>query len=72
MDQCMIDVTDVGDVSTGDEVIILGQSDDLKINADDYAEILGTINYEILCMFKHRIPKVYLKNNKPVIVRNYI
>ena len=72
MDQCMIDVTDVGEVSTGDEVIILGQSGDLKINADDYAEILGTINYEILCMFKHRIPKVYLKDNKPVIVRNYI
>ena len=72
MDQCMIDVTDIGNVSTGDEVIILGQSGDLKINADDYAEILGTINYEVLCMFKHRIPKVYIKNNKPVIVRNYI
>lgn len=72
MDQCMLDVTDVGTVKTGDEVIILGQSGDLKINADDYAEILGTINYEVLCMFKHRIPKVYLKNGKPVIVRNYI
>ena len=72
MDQCMIDVTDVGTVKTGDEVIILGQSGDLKINADDYAEILGTINYEILCMFKHRIPKVYIRNNKPAIVRNYI
>lgn len=72
MDQCMIDVTDVGTVKTGDEVIILGQSGDLKINADDYAEILGTINYEILCMFKHRIPKVYIKNNEPAIVRNYI
>lgn len=72
MDQCMIDVTDVGTVKTGDEVIILGHSGDLKFNADDYAEILGTINYEILCMFKHRIPKVYIKNNEPVIVRNYI
>ena len=72
MDQCMIDVTDVGSVKTGDEVIILGQSGDLKINADDYAQILGTINYEVLCMFKHRIPKVYIKNNKPLIVRNYV
>ena len=72
MDQCMIDVTDAGTVKTGDEVIILGQFENLKINADDYAQILGTINYEVLCMFKHRIPKVYIKNNKPVIVRNYI
>ena len=72
MDQCMIDVTDVGTVKTGDEVIILGESGDLKINADDYAEILGTINYEIVCLFKHRIPKVYIKNNEPAIVRNYI
>ena len=72
MDQCMIDVTDAGTVKTGDEVIILGQFENLKINADDYAKILGTINYEVLCMFKHRIPKVYIKNNKPVIVRNYI
>ncbi|WP_294394040.1 alanine racemase [uncultured Clostridium sp.] len=72
MDQCMIDVTDSGEVKTGDEVIILGECGNLKINADDYAEILGTINYEILCMFKHRIPKVYLKDNKPVIIRNYI
>ncbi|WP_294153604.1 alanine racemase [uncultured Clostridium sp.] len=72
MDQCMIDVTDSGEVKTGDEVIILGECGNLKINADNYAEILGTINYEILCMFKHRIPKVYLKDNKPVIIRNYI
>ena len=72
MDQCMIDVTDAGTVKTGDEVIILGQFENLKINADDYAKILGTINYEVLCMFKHRIPKVYIKNNKQIIVRNYI
>ena len=72
MDQCMIDVTESGPVKTGDEVIILGQYGDLKLNADDYAQILGTINYEILCMFKHRIPNVYIKDNKPFIIRNYI
>lgn len=72
MDQCMIDVTDVGPVKTGDEVIILGEDNGLKMNADDYAEILGTINYEIICMFKHRIPKIYLKDGKPVTVKNYI
>lgn len=72
MDQCMIDVTDVGVVKTGDEVIILGEVGNLRLNADDLAETLGTINYEILCMLKHRIPRVYIKNGAIINVRNYI
>lgn len=70
MDQCMVDVTDVDEVKTGDEVILLGQEGSLKFDADDYAKSLNTINYEVLCMFKHRIPKVYIKNNEPVKVVN--
>lgn len=72
MDQCMIDVTDIEDVKINDEVIILGEDGNLKMNADDLAEIMGTINYEILCMLKERIPRVYIKNNEIVKVRNYI
>lgn len=73
MDQCMIDVTDIGgDVKVGDEVIILGEQGNLKFNADDFAEIMGTINYEILCMLKYRIPRVYIKNGKVFNVRNYL
>lgn len=72
MDQCMIDVTDVGPVHVGDEVIILGKEGNLKFDADDYAEIMGTINYEVICMLKNRIPKVYMKNGNIVTVRNCI
>lgn len=72
MDQCMIDVTDVGDVKVGDEVILLGEDNNLKFNADDMAEIIGTINYDILCMIKHRIPRVYIKDNKIFKIINYI
>ncbi len=72
MDQCMIDVTDIENIKTGDEVIILGGEGDLKFNADDMAEALGTINYEILCRIKSRIPRVYIKNKEIVKVRNNI
>ncbi len=72
MDQFMIDVTDCGDVSVNDEVILLGENNNLKFDADDIAEILGTINYEVLCMIKDRIPRVYIKNNKIVSIKNYI
>ena len=72
MDQCMIDVTDIGEVKVGDEVILLGEEGNLKFNADDFAEIMGTINYEITCMLKQRIPRVYIKEGKVVSVKNYI
>lgn len=72
MDQCMIDVTDVGEVKVGDKVILLGSDGKLKFNADDIAEIMGTINYEILCMLKYRVPRVYIKNGEVFTVRNYL
>ncbi|WP_271809253.1 alanine racemase [Clostridium beijerinckii] len=73
MDQCMIDITDINsDIKVGDEVIILGEQDGLRFNADNFAEIMGTINYEILCMLKYRIPRVYVKNEKIFNVRNYL
>ena len=72
MDQCMIDVTDIGPVNVGDEVILLGEDNGIKNNADDMAEILDTINYEILCMIGRRVPRIYIKDGKMVNVRNYL
>lgn len=60
MDQCMVDVTDIPDVKLFDEVVIMGQSGDEQITADDLAAKLGTINYEITCVFGLRLPKVYI------------
>ena len=61
MDQCMIDLTDVPNVKVGDEVIIMGSDGKNTILADDIANATGTINYEILCAFGQRLPKVYVK-----------
>ena len=72
MDQCMIDVTDIGDVHVGDEIIVLGKDKDLKFDADDMAKAMGTINYEVLCMIKQRIPRVYIEDGKVKSIRNYI
>ena len=72
MDQCMIDVTDIGNVHVGDEVIVLGNDKDLKFDADDMAKAMGTINYEVLCMIKQRIPRVYIEDGKVKSIRNYI
>ena len=72
MDQFMIDVTDCGDVKVNDEVILLGEDGNLKFNADDMAKMLNTINYEVLCMIKDRVPRVYIKNNKIFDIKNCI
>ena len=44
----------------------------LKYNADDIAEKLGTINYEVTCMLKSRLPRVYIKNKHIINVKNHI
>lgn len=69
MDQCMIDVTNVNNINAGDEVIIFGDS---LVTADDIAEWLGTINYEVVCVIGRRIPRIYTSGGKAVKVLNYL
>lgn len=69
MDQCMIDVTNVNNINTGDEVIIFGAG---AVTADDLAYWIGSVNYEIICMLSMRIPRIYIKNGKAVKSLNYL
>ena len=57
MDQCMVDVTGIDNISPGDPVIMMGEA---GICADNLAEIVGTISYEILCGVGKRMPRVYV------------
>ncbi len=69
MDQCMIDVTNVHNINSGDEAIIFGSE---GITIDDVAKWLDTINYEVACVIGKRIPRIYTKNGKAVKVLNYL
>lgn len=60
MDQFMIDVTTVPSVNTGDEVVLIGRQGDQQITAEDLAGLIGTINYEIVCMISNRVPRIYI------------
>lgn len=60
MDQCMLDVTHVPYPRLGDEVTLMGKDGIYEILADDIATATGTINYEIVCAFGQRLPKVYV------------
>ena len=58
MDQLMLDVSSIPDLQAGEIVTLLGQQGNQKISANDWAETLNTISWEILCGFKHRLPRV--------------
>jgi alanine racemase len=57
MDLTLVDVTGLGDVSVGDEVILLGSSDGLSADAREHAELAHTSPYEILCNISKRMPR---------------
>lgn len=54
MDLCVVDVSGI-DCKVGDEVIIFENAEDINT----LAEILGTINYEIICLLKQRVKNTY-------------
>ena len=56
MDQMMFDITGV-DAKPGDIITLL----DEKHSIDEWAKILGTINYELTCRLKVRLPRVYTR-----------
>ena len=72
MDQCMIDITDIGEVPIETEVTVIGDNGQINIDAEYYAELLNTINYEILCMIGRRVPRMYIENSKVIKTRNYL
>lgn len=59
MDQCMADVGDTP-VEVGEEVVLIGRQEEEEITVDEVAALLGTINYEIVCMLSDRVPRIYL------------
>ncbi|MFC1489312.1 alanine racemase [Thermodesulfobacteriota bacterium] len=61
MDQTMLDVGHIPDVSIEDEVVVFGRQGDEAITVDEIASILNTINYEIVSALTDRVPRVYLE-----------
>lgn len=58
MDQIVVDCGPGTDVSVGDEVTLLGRQGDDEITATEWAGLLGTIPYEVLCGIGPRVPRV--------------
>jgi alanine racemase len=65
MDQIVVDCGDDASVQPGDEVVLLGRQGNEEITANEWATMLGTINYEILCGIGPRVPRVFTNGPAP-------
>lgn len=59
MDLTLVDVTGIPGIAVGDEVILLGNSDNLSVDALEHAELANSTPYEILCNISKRVPRRY-------------
>jgi alanine racemase len=58
MDQCMIDVSHIPQTRVGDEVVLIGRQGSATLTAEQVAQRLGTINYEVVSEILARVPRV--------------
>jgi len=59
MDWTLVDVTEIADVKVGDEVLLIGEQNGLKVSAEDLARWCETISYEITCGINRRVHRIY-------------
>jgi alanine racemase len=60
MNATMVDITELEPVHTGDEVVLLGRQGEAEITADDIAQWMETISYEVLCLLGSLNERVYV------------
>ena len=67
MDQFMVDVTDIPEAKAYDEVVLIGQCQGEIFSADDMAEMIDTIGYEIVCNISKRVPRIYIEKDENIL-----
>ena len=60
MDLTLADATGLPGVSVGDEVVLLGATDGLSVDAREHASLSETVPYEILCGISKRVPRRHI------------
>jgi alanine racemase len=61
MDQMMVDCGPNSGVRRGDEVVLIGSQGNETVTAQEWADRLGTISYEILCRIGPRLPRRHVR-----------
>jgi len=72
MDQIMVDVTDIPDVSVKDEVVLIGGQGDSYVSVEEVAAPAASFNYELVCNIGRRVPRVYNEGGTDTVCVNYL
>ena len=62
MDLCMVDTGETA-VRAGDPFVLIGTDGNDRITAEEVADLMGTINYEVTCMISARVPRVFINQD---------
>jgi alanine racemase len=62
MDHLVISLGKNGEAYKGDEAVLIGRQGEEAVTADELAQKIGTINYEILTNIGQRVPRVYIND----------
>lgn len=72
MDQMMVDVTHIPNVTVGDTVVLIGTDGENTISMEQIAAAADSFNYEFVCGIGRRVPRYYLRDGKIVQQVNYL
>ncbi len=59
MDQVMVDLGPETDLTVGDDVVLFGTGSG-EPTAEEVADLVGTIPYEVTCLITKRVPRIYV------------
>lgn len=71
MDQFMVDVTDIDDISFGDEVTLIGYNGEEHLPVEALSALSGRFNYEFVCDLGKRIPREFIRYGQVVEQMDY-
>ncbi len=72
MDQCMLDVSDIEDVSEGVTVTVFDSKPSSPLSVAALAQKAATINYELVCGINKRVPRVYTRQKEIEAIADYM
>jgi alanine racemase len=61
MDQLMVDVTNIPEAKELDLVTVMGESEGVRLGAEELGALSGRFSYELICDINPRVPRVYKK-----------
>lgn len=72
MDQLMVDVTRIPDVSVDDPVVLIGTDGQARISIEEIAARAGSFNYEFASCIGRRVPRIYIRDGKVTEQMHYL